>query len=71
MKTKLAKENIPQRIANIHQAPNGVWHVTDDAYEYLDETGPGYWSEQDAIRAVRKSRWWTHRIDRRGEIVRL
>ena len=58
-------------VANIHNAPTGRWHITPNHLPYLDERGPGYQSEREAITAARASGDYTHRIDRRGLPVKL
>lgn len=58
-------------VARIHQSLTGRWHITDDSLPYLDERGASYPSERAAIRAARDSGEWTHRINRRGRVVRL
>ena len=58
-------------VANIHEAPTGLWHITDDAASYLDESGKGYKTERLAIAAARQSGQWTHRVNRNGQIVKV
>lgn len=58
-------------VARIHNAPTGQWHITPNHLPYLDERGPAYQSERDAIDAARDSGNYTHRIDRRGLPVPL
>jgi hypothetical protein len=60
-----------RKIARIHQAPTGRWHVTDDALDYLDEGGKGYASERDAIRAIRAEGDYTHRVAKNGKVVKI
>ena len=58
-------------VARIHNAPTGQWHITPNHLPYLDERGPAYQSEHEAITAARESGEYTHRIDRRGVAVQL
>ena len=38
------------KVANIHEAPNGTWHITDNALDYLDERGIEHGTERQAIK---------------------
>ena len=58
-------------VANIHEAPTGRWYVTDDSANYLDESGTGYKSEREAIKAARESGQWSHRVNRQGNVVKI
>ena len=58
-------------VANIHEAPTGRWYITDDSANYLDESGTGYKSEREAIKAARESGQWTHRVNRQGNVVKI
>jgi hypothetical protein len=60
-----------KRIANIHEAQNGTWHITDNALDYLDERGVGHGTERQAIKIARNSGNWTHRVTSKGKIVKL
>ena len=57
--------------ANIHEAPTGRWHITNNDLPHLDERGQGYRTEREAIRAARESGDWTHRVARNGKVVKL
>lgn len=59
------------KVAYIHQAPTGLWHVTADSLGRLDETGDGFYTESGAIRAARESGEFTHRISQAGRLVKL
>ena len=59
------------KVANIHEAPNGTWHITDNALDHLDERGIGHGSERQAIKIARLSGEFTHRVTRSGKIVKL
>lgn len=60
-----------KRTANIHEAPTGLWYITDNALDYLCEFGSCWKSERSAIKAARDSGYWTHRVNRDGRIVKL
>lgn len=74
-----AREDEPSdRVARIHEAPTGRWHVTDDALDHLDESGRGYPSRVAAVRALREHNEcpqgqprWTHYLAPDGRKVRL
>jgi len=59
------------KIANIHEALTGVWHITDNSLSYLNEQGDSYKTERAAIKAARSSEYWTHRVTSTGKIVKL
>ena len=40
-------------VARIFQEPTGLWHVCDDAEDYLDARGMGYKSRREAIAHLR------------------
>jgi hypothetical protein len=39
-----------KKIARIHTASTGIYHVTDDSLDHLDERGTGYVTKADAMR---------------------
>jgi predicted lipoprotein len=59
------------KIANIHEALTGAWHITDNSLPYLNEQGDSYKTERLAIKAARSSEQWTHRVANTGKIVKL
>lgn len=61
----------PRTVVRIHEAPTGLWHLSDNSLPYLDESGPGYRSTREAIAAARDSREWTHRVGPNGRLIRL
>lgn len=58
-------------VARIHEAPTGRWYLTNDAMNYLNESGRSYKSEREAIKAARESGEYTHRVGPGGKVVKL
>jgi hypothetical protein len=64
-------KNETNKIANIHEALTGDWHITDNSLDYLDERGASYKTERQAIKAARDCGQWTHRVTRKCKIAKL
>jgi len=41
-----------KKTAYIHTAPTGLYHFTDDTFDYMDESGPGHETKADAQRVA-------------------
>ena len=61
------KNTTQKRIAYIHEAPTGLWHISDHDSDTLDERGDGYYSRRSALLAVRASDDWTHYVAPSGK----
>ena len=60
-----------KRVAYIHKASTGYWHISDNEREILSEEGIGYDNERAAIKAARQDGWFTHRIDLKGRLKKI
>ena len=60
-----------KRVAYIHEALTGKYHITDNDLPYLDERGAAYSSKRSAIKAARDGGHYTHRVNNTGKIVKL